>query len=189
VISGDVETGVTIMRVVKALDAGPMLARVKLPIGPDDTSEELEDRLALAGAALLIETVDRLAAGPVVEEPQDESAATYAPRLKKEDGLIDWSRPARAIHNLVRGLHPWPHAYTFGPGGRLIVHRTALESGPSAEWAGTVISASPADGLVVATGDGAIRVLDMQAEGGRVLPAAAFLAGHPLETGRRLGGA
>jgi methionyl-tRNA formyltransferase len=188
VINGDSETGVTIMRVVKALDAGAMLASVRLPIGPDETSEELERRLAVAGAGLLVETVDRLATGPVPEERQDDRQATYAPRLTKEDGLIDWRHPARAIHNLVRGLHPWPHAYTFGPGGRLIVHRTAVEPvGSFDRPPGTVLVSSATDGLIVAAVDGAVRLLEVQAEGGRVLPAGAFLAGHPLEAGQRLG--
>jgi methionyl-tRNA formyltransferase len=188
VINGDAETGVTIMRVVKALDAGAMLASVRLPIGLDETSEELERRLAVAGAGLLVETVDRLAAGRVTEEPQDDRLATYAPRLTKADGLIDWQRSARAIHNLVRGLHPWPHAYTFGPGGRLIVHRSAVgASGPVDRPPGTVLAASATEGLAVAAADGALRLLEVQAEGGRVLPAGAFLAGHPLEAGQRLG--
>ncbi len=95
VMAGDAETGVTIMRVVEALDAGPMLARRQLPIGPDDTTAEIEPALARLGAALAIETIDRMAAGSVTETPQDDSQASYAPRLTKSDGLLDWSRPAR----------------------------------------------------------------------------------------------
>jgi methionyl-tRNA formyltransferase len=190
VINGDTETGVTIMRVVKALDAGAILARVSLPIGPDETSEDVERRLAESGATLLVETVDRLAAGPLVETPQDDRAATYAPRLKKEDGRIDWSGSGLAIHNQVRGLHPWPHAHTSVPGGRLIVHRTAVEPARREDRPpGTVLAANATDGLIVATGDGALRLLEVQAEGGRVLSAEAFLAGHPLQAGQRLGGA
>jgi methionyl-tRNA formyltransferase len=193
VIDGESETGVTIMRVVKALDEGPMLAAARVPIGPDDTAEQVEAALAEVGAELLVKTLDRLAVGPVTEVPQDSSRATYAPRLRKTDGLIDWTRPAPEIHNRVRGLHPWPHAYTPGPHGRLIVHRTAVRPppGPLAPPGppGTVVAASQAEGLLVATGDGLLELLEVQAEGGRVLRARAFLAGRPLKPGDRLGGA
>jgi methionyl-tRNA formyltransferase len=187
VMDGDAETGVTIMRVVKALDAGAMLATVRVPIGPDDRTDEVERVLADAGARLLVETVDRMAAGPVPELPQDDAAATYAPRLKKDEGQIDWTRPARDIHNQVRGLHPWPHAFTHGPNGRLILHRSAVRDAPGGDPPGSIITANAADGLRVATGDGVLEVLELQAEGGKVLPARVFLAGHPLEPGQRLG--
>ena len=98
------------MRVVKALDAGPMLATARRPIGPDDTSDEVERDLARIGAPLLVSIVDALAVGTAAEMPQDEAAATYAHRLTREDGIIDWTRPAADIHNLIRGLQPWPHA-------------------------------------------------------------------------------
>src|SRR4029450_10784772 len=102
IIAGEIETGVTIMRVVKALDAGPMLGAVRRPIGPDETSDVVERDLACLGVPLLVACADRLATGDVTETLQDEAAATYAHRLKKEDGLIDWGRPAAAVHNLVR---------------------------------------------------------------------------------------
>jgi methionyl-tRNA formyltransferase len=188
VMNGDAETGVTIMRVVKALDAGAMLADVRVPIGPDEQTDSVEAALAIAGARVLVETVDRLARGPLVEVPQLDAEATFAPRLRKEEGLIDWSRPARALHNQIRGLHPWPHAYTFGPRGRIIVHRSAVSALPSAAAPpGHVIEAHPATGIRVQTGDGVLDLLDLQAEGGRVLPARAFLAGHPLTAGDALG--
>lgn len=187
IMEGDAETGVTIMRVVTALDAGATLATVRVPIGDDDRGDAVEARLATAGASLLVATVNRLAQGPVTETPQDEAQASYAPRLKKDDGLIDWQRPARAIHNLVRALHPWPHAFTFGPRGRLILHRSEVGPGDSGAPAGTVLPATSAEAVRVATGDGVLHLLDLQAEGGRVLPARAFLAGHPLTPGDRLG--
>ena len=188
VINGDAETGVTIMRVVKALDAGAMLSSVRTAIGSDETSVELETRLAVAGATLLVETVDRMARGPVAEVPQDDARSTYASRVRKEEGLIDWSRPAVDIHNQIRGLHPWPHAFTFGPSGRLIIHRSVLaEVDPGPAEPGTILSADAARGLVVATGLGGLRLLEIQAEGGRVQPARQFLPGHPIEVGARLG--
>lgn len=190
VMEGDPETGVTIMRVVQALDAGAMLATVRVPIGPDDTTADIEPRLATAGAALLLEVVDRLADGPVDEVPQDDSAATYAPRIRKEEGLIDWSQPARAIHNHIRGLTPWPRAYTTGPHGRLIVHRSRLGSATTPDVPpGTILTASPQEGLTVATGDGTLALLILQSDGGRALDAVAFLSGHPLPPGTRLGSA
>jgi methionyl-tRNA formyltransferase len=188
VMNGDVETGVTIMRVVKALDAGAMLAEVSVPIGPDDRTDEVEAVLAEEGARLLASTVDRLAAGPVAETPQDEARVTYAPRLTKEEGVIDWTRPASAIHNQIRALHPWPHAFTFGPRGRLILHRSRAGSRALTDAApGTVLPMIAPDALRVATGDGVLDVLELQVEGGKVLPAQVFLAGHPLTAGERLG--
>ncbi len=186
IIDGGRETGVTIMRVVKALDAGAMLAVVRRPIGPMETSAEVEHDLAGLGAALLLSTVDALADGPVAETPQDDAASTYARRLTKEDGLIDWSQGARRIHDLVRGLHPWPHAFTHYREDRVIVLRTE----PSPETAdvpgGTILRAAGGD-LAVATGDGVLRLLEIQAEGKRPMSARDFLGGHRLAPGERLG--
>jgi methionyl-tRNA formyltransferase len=193
VVNGDAATGVTIMRVVKALDAGPMLASVTVPIGPDDRTDQIEVLLANAGSQLLVATIDRMASGAIDEVPQDEALATYAPRLTKEEGVVDWQRPAPAIHNQVRGLVPWPRAYTFGPHGRLILHRSQVEptAGRSADEPamapGTVLLPGSADAVRVSTGSGVLLLLDLQAEGGKVLPARAFLAGHPLTPGDVLG--
>jgi methionyl-tRNA formyltransferase len=184
VMNGDLESGVTIMRMVKALDAGPMLAMVKRPIDPDETSEEVERDLATLGAAALLKTVEALAEGPVAETPQDEAAATYAARLTKEEGAIDWARPARAVHNLVRGLHPWPHAFTFYRGQRLIVLRSAVVAATAAP-AGTILEAV-GDGLHIAAGQDAIAIREIQVEGRRPMSTRDFLAGHPLSVGDRL---
>jgi len=184
IIAGERETGVTIMRVVKALDAGPMLAEARRPIGPDETSEDVERELARIGASLLVSTLDRMAAGDAVETPQDDSRSTYAPRLTKEEGLIDWSRSARDVHNLVRGLHPWPHGYTFLKGQRLIVHRTSHVAGRGLGPPGAIVEAS-GDELLVATGDGGILLLSLQTEGKRPMSAREFLSGHHLGPGDR----
>jgi methionyl-tRNA formyltransferase len=189
VIAGESETGITIMRVVKALDAGPMLAVMRRPIAADETSEEVEEDLARMGASLLVSTVDRVAKGRVVETPQDDSAATYAARLTKLDGVIDWSKSASHVHNLIRGLHPWPHAFTFVGGERLILLRSALLNSTSRPEVthgvpGTIIAAD-GDDVRVACGDGAIRILKLQAEGGRPMSVRDYLAGHHLEPGRR----
>ncbi len=184
IINGDTETGVTIMRVVKALDAGPMLATVRQPIGPDDTSGQLERALAVSGAALLVRTVDRLNRGRVEEMPQDDRLATYAHRLTKEDGVVRWDASAAALHNLVRGLHPWPHAYSFLGGRRYILHRASVAGGPADAAPGTILAAS-GDRLAVATGDGVLQLVELQAEGKRPMRTREFLAGHPLRAGDR----
>src|SRR5207249_219678 len=101
-----------------------MLATARRAIGPDETSEDVEHDLSTRGASLLVDQVDALSAGSVREDPQDDAAATYARRLSKEDGIVDWTRPTQAIHNLIRGLHPWPHAFTYLHGQRLILLRT-----------------------------------------------------------------
>ena len=185
VIAGERETGVTIMRVVLALDAGPMLARAPRPIAANETSEEVEHDLARLGAALLVETLDRLAAGDVAETPQIESEATYAPKLTKEDGLVDWSSPAERIHDLIRGLHPWPHAVTFLGGRRFILRQSRWTNGRSAGvTAGTIVEAA-GDHLVVATGSGVLEIREIQAEGKRPMTVREFLPGHQVMPGTR----
>ncbi len=186
IIAGDAVTGVTIMRVVKALDAGPMLAEVRRPIGPTETSEEVERDLARLGAALLVETLDGIADGTVRETPQDDSRATYASRLTKEDGLVHWDWPAQRLHDLIRGLYPWPHAYTFLDGSRLILLRSHVVTQIASATPGT-IEAAERDELRVATGDGGLEILQLQAEGKRPVTAREFLAGHRLRPGARFG--
>jgi len=185
VIGGDAETGVTIMRVVKALDAGPMLSRVRVPISADDTTPAVEATLAARGAELLLATLDDLEHGRATETPQDESLVTYAPKLTKAEGLVDWTKPARDVHNLVRGLWPWPHASAFLAGTRFILHRSRLSSRPAAALPGTILAASAADGLHVACGDGALEIVDLQLEGKRVMSARDVMASPLLKPGAR----
>jgi len=186
VINGDSETGVTIMRVVKALDAGAMIAKVHLPIGPDDTTTTIESLLAVKGAELLVDTLNAIERGSAIETPQDESQVTYAPKLAKNEGLIDWSMPAATVHNLVRGLWPWPHAFTYLQGVRYIIHRSRLSTHRGSAAAGTITVASPMDGLHVACGDGgAIELVDVQLEGKRVMSARDAMASKALGTGAR----
>jgi methionyl-tRNA formyltransferase len=184
VIAGESKTGVTIMRIVRALDAGAMLDTVERPIGPDDTSEDVERDLAALGASLLVKTLDRLAMGPVEEIEQDESQATYANRLTKDDGIVDWTRPAAAIHNQIRGLHPWPHAYSYVGGQRLILHHSTWAAEAAAAEPGTIVAAH-GDELRVATGDGTLLITELQAEGRRPSPTREFLAGRKLTAGLR----
>jgi methionyl-tRNA formyltransferase len=189
VMAGEHETGVTIMRVVKALDAGPMLAKARRPIGQEETSDVVERDLARLGSALLASVVDWFSENRVEETPQDESAATYAHRLTKADGLIDWTASAREIHNRIRGLHPWPHAYTFLHGRRFILLRSAVSAAQDRDARpGTIIEAH-GDSLTVAAGAGRLHVREIQAEGKRPMGPREFLAGHPLPAGDRFSAA
>lgn len=183
VIAGDQETGVTIMRIVKELDAGPMFSAVSRPIGPDETSPEVERSLAQLGAALLVEVLDRMAAGQATETPQDEALVTYAPKLTKGEGVIDWTLPAPRIHNLVRGLQPWPLVSTRISGDRVLLHRTAVANEHTSGLPGSVVRAA-GDELAVATGDGRVlRLIALQPEGRRVMSAREFLAGRRISPG------
>jgi methionyl-tRNA formyltransferase len=188
VIDGEHETGVTIMRVEKMLDTGPVLATVTRPIGPDETSDVVERDLAEMGADLLVRVVDRLASGPVEEERQDATVSSYAPRLTKEEGLIDWTLPASVIHNRVRGLHPWPHAYTHLDGRRVIVLKTRIEEGSTDAAPGTIVGITR-DAVQVATGYGErVAIEEIQLEGRRPMSVRDFLSGHALKVGSRFTG-
>jgi methionyl-tRNA formyltransferase len=183
VMNGDVETGVTIMRVVQELDAGPMLAAVTTPISAAATSVDVERDLASSGARLLVDIVDRMAREPVPEVPQDDTLATFAPKIEKSESPIDWRLPARRIHDRVRGLQPWPMASTIIEGTRCLIHRTTVVDDPCDSGPGTVVTAER-DAIVVATGDGfAIRILDLQPEGKRVMSARQFLTGRRIAPG------
>jgi methionyl-tRNA formyltransferase len=129
--------------------------------------------------------VEQIASGSAQEEPQDESVSTYAPRLTKDEGLIDWTLPAASLHNRVRGLYPWPHAYTYLEGARLIVLKTRVDDRPSTEGPGTIVGLSR-DEIEVSTGRGRIALLSIQPEGRRPMHVRDFLAGHPLSAGLRL---
>jgi methionyl-tRNA formyltransferase len=186
VMAGDAETGVSIMRVVAALDAGPVYDTAPRAIEPDETSEEVEHDLAAIGANLLVRVVGALIRGEARATPQDDALATYAPPLKKEEGSMRWERPARALHDQVRGLHPWPHAFTSLEGSRVIVHRSSVPVTEAAGAPGDVVSVDR-EGIVVATGDGTLRLVRLQAEGRRTLEARDFAAGSRLKAGARFG--
>ena len=186
VMNGDLETGVTIMQMVEALDAGDMLAKSRRAIGPDETSEQLERELAGDGARLLLEVLDRIQAGTVQAESQDESLSTYAPRLRKEEGLIDWTLSSRQIHDRVRGLYPWPHAYSHLEGARLIVLKVRLKADTATDAPGTIVNVSR-DEIEVATGNGQIVITEVQPEGKRPMTTREFLAGRAVRPGMKFG--
>jgi methionyl-tRNA formyltransferase len=186
VMAGETNTGVTIMRVVKALDAGPMIAKVSRAIDPNETSVDVERDLARVGAKALVESVDAIAIGRAAETPQDASQATYANKLEKTDGMIDWSKSATEIHNQIRGLHPWPHAFSDLEGERTILLRSEVERGvPERSGAPGLILDAHADQFKVLTGDGVLRLLVLQREGRRPMSAREFLAGRRVTAGAR----
>ena len=189
VMAGETESGITIIKLVHEMDAGPMLRWEALPIAPDDTSASLEPRLAELGAELLVATNDALEAGGVIEHEQNPAEVTFAPRLTRADGQIDWTRTARQIHNQVRGLHPWPHAFGYLDGVRyLLLHTEVVEGrapsfGDAPAVAGQILEAVK-DRLIVAAGqETALALLEVQPEGRRPLTTRAFLAGHRMTPG------
>ncbi len=185
IIAGERETGITIMQIVKELDAGPMLAQIVRTILPDETGSDLEAALAEIGARALMTVIEQIIRGTTRPVPQVDAMATYAPRLTKDEGLIDWNRPAESIHNTVRGLHPWPHAYSYLDGQRYIILRTQISDSSPDHAPGTVIE-SHGDRLTIAAGDGRLlRVLQLQPTGRRPMTAREFLAGHRLPMGAR----
>ena len=187
---GDVETGVTVTRITPKLDAGPCIAQARVSIGPDETAAELEPRLAELGAGVTCDAIDRLESGQFEETPQDPARASRAPKLRKTDGLVDWSRPAAAIKNHIRAMTPWPGAYTFwhrpdGPPLRLILGPVSVVSS-GAETAGTVLEAA-GDRLIIAAGQDALMPSTLQPAGKRPMSLAEFLRGHRLRPGDRFG--
>jgi methionyl-tRNA formyltransferase len=188
ILAGDTETGVTIMRVVRELDAGPMMATLREPIGSGQTTGEVERVLATRGAELLVEVVQRMAEGPVPEDPQPATGVTYADRITKADAPIFWWRPAGEIHNQVRALNPWPLASTSLDGERLLIVAAdaGVEAAPAGALPGTVLTAH-GDRFVVAAGHGTIQLLTVKPEGRRAMAAREFLAGHAVPPGAVLG--
>lgn len=184
VINGEIETGVTTMLMDVGLDTGDMLLKKATPIDPDEDTSSLHDRLSLIGADLLHETLDLLVQGKLVPEKQDDALSCYAPMLKKEDGLIDWTRDARTIRNLVRGMTPWPGAFTYLDGKLVKVYRARIGEGEGAP--GTVLDAGR-DGIEVACGGGSLLLDELQLEGKKRLPVRDFLAGCRIAPGTAFG--
>jgi methionyl-tRNA formyltransferase len=185
VIRGERETGITTMLMDEGMDTGAMLLQERVVIHPNDTAGTLAPRLAEVGGRLLVETLRQLKAGTLKPQPQDHSQATLAPLLKKEDGLIDWTWPARDIANRVRGLSPWPGAYTYVNGERWILWRLAVSEEPQGETAGVVTKVAK-DRIDVATGDGTIQILEIQPSNSRRMTVTQYLAGHRLAVGTSL---
>ena len=188
ILNGEEETGVTIQYMAEGVDTGNILAQAKTPIGIDENAAQLFDRLADMGGSLLVETVRKIEAGTAESVPQDESWASYAPMLSREQSPMDWRRTARQLHDQVRGLYPWPSAATALDGIRCKVLRTALPGETTEKAPGTVLQADK-KGLRIACGDGgALDILELQPDGKKAMAAAAFLLGHPIPVGTVLAG-
>ena len=181
VINGETETGITTMVMGEGLDTGDILMVQRTPIDPEETAGELFERLAPMGAACLVKTAAALEAGRIAPVKQDESRATYAPMLEKKMAALDFTRSAGELHNLIRGLNPWPVAVTDFAGKRLKVFAARVEKGSGEP--GTVLDAGR---FVVACGDGALRFTEVQLEGSRRMSAGEFLRGKKLFVGRSL---
>ncbi len=188
IADGEPETGVTIMKMDAGLDTGPVLSMRRTPILPTDDSQILHDRLAQLGAELLAETIPDYIAGKILPQPQPTEGSTYAAKIKKEDGQIDWNLPAQQICNRLRAFTPWPGAFTFLPAEPKpqLLKIWKAEVIEKSGKAGEILSADKT-GIVVGCGEGALRILELQREGAKRLPAEQFLSGFPVKTGWWLG--
>ncbi len=184
IVDGETVTGITTMLMDAGLDTGDMLVKKSLEIGPDETAGELHDRLAVLGRETMEETLQQVLKGTLSPEKQQDDNSTYAPMMKKEDGLIVWTLSAQEIHDRVRGLAPWPGAFTLLDGEVLKISRTEVSEGAGEPGAGL---AANTNGVDVACGDGVVRIGALQLPGKKMLPAADFLRGHQLIEGQKLG--
>ena len=186
VINGEKESGVCTQLMEKELDTGDLLLSVPEPIKPDDSAGDLHDRLAQKGAAVLIDTLKGLAGKRIQPVPQDHSLATYAPMLTKDDGLINWNKPAEFLECFIRGVTPWPGAYTFHGDKRLKIFKSQPVEGEIEEAPGTILKGFP-DELRIATAKGALSIQEIQGASGKRLSIADFLHGHEIKPGEILG--
>ena len=187
VIMGDQVTGVTTMFTDKGMDTGDILLMLETPIGEKETAGELSDRLAVMGAQLLIETIRELENGTLKRIPQDHDAATYEPKMDKELGRIDWTKSAQQIDWLVRGVTPWPGAYTTMQDQTIKVFDIVVKEGAATGKPGEIIAADAKNGLIVSCGDHDVELLQIQMPGAKRMNAKDYLRGHTMDTGVCLG--
>ncbi|MGD1027105.1 methionyl-tRNA formyltransferase [Candidatus Binatus soli] len=186
ILAGDAETGVTIMRIVERMDAGPVYLQRRISIESSDTQGTLKEKLAELGADAMLEAIDLAARGALVETPQDEAIATYTAQVEKKDAVIDWTASAVQIERMTRAYDPWPVARTRLGGDEVLIWTAALEdSGSSDEPPGTIVSVKP--NPVVQCGTGRLRLIELQAAGRKRISAADFLRGKRVEAGARFG--
>ena len=186
ILDGEKETGVTIMQMNEGLDTGDMLTKVMVPIDDTDTGESLFDKLAEAGAKLLIETIPQIETRTVTPQPQDDSLSTYAKMIKKEMGLIDWKKEAVVLERLVRGMNSWPSAYTHFNGKTLKVWEASVEESEAKTEPGTVVEVTK-NSIKVQTGKDLLVLKQIQLEGKKRMDVGAFLLGYKVESGAVLG--
>lgn len=185
IINGEQTSGVTTMKLVEKMDAGPIYLQREIALAPDETTASLQDKLTPVGAELLLETLQRLREGSLTAQTQNESGVTFAPIIKKEDGLIDWSQPAEIIERRVRGFNPWPSAYTQLRGMLLKVHRAKVVAPTEPGAPGEIVRAD-VNGFWVATGSGILSLEEVQLENKKRLPGVEFVKGARIEKGDRL---
>lgn len=181
IINGETVTGVTTMYMDKGMDTGDTILKEEIQIGQDETSDQLFDRLSQLGSKLLIETITQIEAGVAPRFPQDNNNATYAPMLKKEDGLIDWSKSGQEIKNFIRGMYPWPGSFTYYKGSRMKVFNVEVENRNSNEKAGTILGADK-EWLFVQTGEGMVKICEIQFDGAKRMLVRDYLVGNKFET-------
>jgi methionyl-tRNA formyltransferase len=186
ILAGDSQTGITIMQMNEKMDAGDILLQAEMPIRADDTAQSLGERLAVLGAELLADALERVARGKLVPRRQDESQVSFAPLVKKEEGAIDWRHPAEDIERMVRAFTPWPSAYTTLHEKLLKIHRASVITQAAAAPPGTVVRAARTE-IDVAAGAGLLRLHELQLEGKRAVTAQEFLAGKHVAEGDHLG--
>ncbi|MEJ2655794.1 MAG: methionyl-tRNA formyltransferase [Desulfobacterales bacterium] len=185
IINGENKTGITVIRLDEGLDTGDILLSSELEIAPDDTSGTLHDRLADLGADLLIQSLNAFKTGDIHPVPQDHTQATYAPMLKKNDGRMDWKAPARSLEAFIRGMTPWPGAFTFHGEKRLKIFKAKTIFMDPSDPPGTVVKGFP-DELWIATGKGILSILEIQGESGKRLWVKDFLRGYKIPPGTHL---
>lgn len=184
IIEGEKETGVTTIFMDEGVDTGHILLQEEVPINKDDTAGTLHDRLAKVGAKLVIETLNQLESGQLEPEPQDPKTGSYAPKLERKDGEINWGKPSEEIYNQIRGMNPYPGAFTFYGGMRLKIHKSSMHKMKSSENPGQVIDFTNS-GITVTTGDGLLELLEIQPEARKKMSGTDFVNGYDLKVGNR----
>lgn len=184
IVRGETETGITLMQMDEGMDTGPMLLDERLPIGPDETQAELSARLSALGGEMVTRHLARAVAGDFPPRPQPNEAATTAPMLQKAHGRIDWTQPAQQVHDLVRGMNPWPGAHTTLHGKTVRVHATHIATGaPTASFPPGHVFLADKQGVFVATGEGAVQLVSIQLEGKRAVTASEWVNGRGVKVG------
>ena len=186
IINGETITGISIIKVSLQMDSGDILFQKAISIEPDETAGELHDKLATLGAEALLETIRQMQSGTIISIPQDDRLATYAPKLKREDGYIHWDKPAINIANLIRGLAPFPGAYTYLDGKLLKLFRPKTISASVEAPPGSIVEATN-DEIKIATGQGILLIKEVQLQGRKRLPLKEFIKGYPCLKGKKLG--